>query len=131
MPSSWGDDPRTADIPPRLIDATRLWQARCQPTGLWSDIRQFAAFQIDRAPWVDVVTTQEDERIACRVAPLRGGATLVRFQSLESDWTDPLAWPAIASDSQATYAPPPRPRAVAGMAEAAIPPYAPPVPDDR
>jgi PAS domain-containing protein len=124
----WGDDPRTAQVPPRLSDATRLWQARCAPSGVWGKIRQFAAFQTERTPWVEVVTTEAGARLACRVSPMRGGATLVRFVSLDTDLSDPLGWPMAAGPAEAdTPTPAPARRvAVGGMAEPAQASYASP-----
>ncbi|GAA5074664.1 PAS-domain containing protein [[Roseibacterium] beibuensis] len=125
----WGDDPRLTEVAPRLADATRLWQGRCAPSGIWGEIRQFAAFQIERAPWVETITLLEGERLACRVSPMAGGATLVRFLPLESGMSDPLGWSEAAAS--VAGAPPPLAAphaAVAGMAEPAQAPYSPPDP---
>lgn len=68
-----------------LTDATRHWQAACQPCSFWSDIRQFAKHKTDRAAWSGEIVLRDGRRLMVRVGPLTGGATSVRFLSEEPD----------------------------------------------
>lgn len=74
-----------------LIDASRRWQAAFEPTGLWGDIRQFAAHEVDRAAWAETVTAPDGTAVQCRVAPLSGGHTIVWFLSAGGALDDPMA----------------------------------------
>jgi len=95
-----------------VTEATRSWQMRCAPTGLWGDIRQFAAHLTERAPWAEEITLLDGRRLVARVAPLAGGATSVRFVPCEDDAAPgPIGLPAAA-----------RARRVGGLHEVAEPP---------
>jgi PAS domain-containing protein len=76
-----------------LIEATRRWGAAFEPTGLWGDIRQFAQHETDRAAWSESVIARSGGEALCRVAPLKGGHTIVWFLSSDAGHDDPLsAW---------------------------------------
>jgi PAS domain-containing protein len=79
----WGNkgDAPLGDV--SLIDASRQWQAGCHPTGLWGDIRQFATQPSDRSTWSEEVEMVDGRHLTCRVSPLPGGATAVRFLSAD------------------------------------------------
>jgi PAS domain-containing protein len=74
-----------------LVEASRQWHDAFSPTGLWGEIRQFAAHEVDRAPWVETVLSRDGVAIQCRVAPLRGGHTIVWFLTPEGPLADPLS----------------------------------------
>ncbi|MEZ5887804.1 MAG: PAS-domain containing protein [Paracoccaceae bacterium] len=75
----WGVDPRPTLGIMTIADATRHWQDRCLPTGLWTDIRDFVRNHEDRAEWEGAVTLAGGRQLDCTVQPLPRGATLVRF----------------------------------------------------
>lgn len=76
-----------------VTEATRAWQARCAPTGLWGDIRQFAAHKSERATWTAEIAMQDGHRVLVRVSPLTAGAMAVRFAPVEGG--GPLVAPTV------------------------------------
>jgi len=68
-----------------VAEATRRWQMHCAPTGLWDDIRRFAAHKSGRAPWAEEIAFLDGRRMVARVAPLAGGAMSVRFLSPDAE----------------------------------------------
>ena len=87
----WGHDPSTAEQMPHLGEVTALWSARCEPSGVWGDIRQFVAHEVDRGSWVEEVCTRDGLRLAVRMEPARGRTTVVQFLPLDDSMTDPLS----------------------------------------
>jgi PAS domain-containing protein len=77
--------------PSSLIEAATIWQEAHAPTGLWGEIRDFAAHEVDRAAWSETVIATGGHRALCRVAPLRGGHTIVWFLSVDAATADPMA----------------------------------------
>ena len=75
----WGRDPRTTLGDMTATDASRGWMARCEPSPLWGELRDFVGQVGDRAPWSGEARLREGPRLACRVVPLAAGATLVGF----------------------------------------------------
>ncbi|KMW60624.1 sensor [Candidatus Rhodobacter oscarellae] len=63
-----------------IVDATRHWQAKCLPTPVWGDARDFAAAISDRANWSADIRLQDGRMLACRFDALPGGHTLVGFR---------------------------------------------------
>ena len=62
-----------------VTEATRHWQARTMPSGVWGDIRHFTLPQPDRAGWSDKITLADGRALRVDVAPLAGGAMAVSF----------------------------------------------------
>lgn len=71
-----------------LNEMTQLWQEMFQPTGLWGDIRQFVAHEVERAAWQDTVTDRSERVLHCRIAPLKGGNTIIWFLPADTAWQD-------------------------------------------
>ena len=86
----WGHDPSTQEKMPNLGEATALWSAHCDPSGIWGDIRQFVAHEVERGIWAEEVRTRDGLRLIVRMVPSRGRATVVQFLPLDTDLTDPL-----------------------------------------
>ncbi|MEJ6390207.1 PAS-domain containing protein [Gymnodinialimonas ulvae] len=93
----WGDNPNGHEQMPTLGEASALWAARCDPSGVWGDIRQFVAHEIDRGPWVEKVSTRDGLHMAVRIEPARGRSTVVQFLPLDDSMTDPLSGLVAAS----------------------------------
>lgn len=87
----WGHDPSDTDQMPMLGEVSALWSARCEPSGVWSEIRQFVAHEVDRGSWVEEVCTRDGLRLAVRMEPARGRTTVVQFLPLDDSMTDPLS----------------------------------------
>ena len=75
----WGSDPRTTLGDMTVTDASRGWMARCEPSPLWGELREFVGQVGERAPWTGEARLREGLRLSCRVVPLAAGATLVGF----------------------------------------------------
>jgi PAS domain-containing protein len=77
------DATRDEDAAPMgIVEATRIWQDKCEPSPVWGDLRDFAAQTHDRAEWTAEVQLKTGARLSCRFAPLPGGATLCVFSDL-------------------------------------------------
>jgi PAS domain-containing protein len=81
----WGVNARDLIGVLSVAEATRVWQARCAPSGLWGDIRQFAAHKMGRAAWAEEISLLDGQRLMAMVAPLAGGAMVVRFLASDAD----------------------------------------------
>lgn len=74
----WDSDiAETVDLP-GVSDLSRAWMERA-PSPVWGDIRDFVTHTRDRVAWSGDVTLPAGGQLTCRVAPLAGGSTLVRF----------------------------------------------------
>lgn len=62
-----------------IVEATRFWQERTEPTPVWGDLRDFAAQTHDRAEWTAEVRLKTGELMSCRFSPLPQAATLCLF----------------------------------------------------
>jgi len=86
----WGVDPLDLSTMPRLSEATRMWATQCKPSGIWSEIGQFVSNEAERAACVEEIETKDGARIAVRMAPARGRATVIQFSALDVSLADPL-----------------------------------------
>ena len=57
-----------------------LWRKRTAPTLLWNDLEQYIGKFGPRDPWEGEVRLNDGRLLACRVAPMPHGATLVAFR---------------------------------------------------
>lgn len=87
----WGQDPQILEQMPHLDQACAEWAEGCKPSRAWGEIRQFVGHEVERAPWVEEIETKEGLRLAVRMAPTRGRATVVQFLPLDVSLSDPLA----------------------------------------
>ena len=85
----WGEDPSTVLGEIGINEATARWNARCLPTPVWGNLRDYIGRFGERAEWTAEVRMKNGQRIACRFAPIAGGATLAGFLP-----DPPLALPA-------------------------------------
>jgi hypothetical protein len=65
-----------------VTEASRRWQALAEPTPVWGEIRDFVEQPGERAAWSSEIRMRDGARLLCRVTPIAGHATLVRFESL-------------------------------------------------
>lgn len=107
----WGVEPAALIGVLSLTEATRIWQGRARPSGLWGDIRHFATPRPDRAAWIEEITLLDGARLSVRISPLPGGAMAVAFDRLDADAPDLVVLPAGFLGPAATTALP-------GLAEA-------------
>ncbi len=64
----------------RLTGEVAAWQARSAPAPLWSELRAFAAGTGPRESRHELIPLPDGRKLNCRVTPVTGGATLVRFR---------------------------------------------------
>ena len=62
-----------------IAEASASWQKACDPTPIWGDIRDFVSGYADRVAWSETVLRRDGRGLKAEIAPLKGGATLVRF----------------------------------------------------
>jgi PAS domain-containing protein len=67
-----------------ITDAARQWQAGSMPTPVWGDLRDFVVQFGERTDWQADVILRNGKAVQCQVIPMSGGATLVIFQTDET-----------------------------------------------
>ncbi len=87
----WGQDPQILAQMPHLNQAIEEWSKHSKPNSVWADIRLFVGHEVNRDPWVSEIETARGLRLAVRVAPTRGRATVVQFLPLDVSLADPLS----------------------------------------
>lgn len=75
----WDCDPDSAFAEVTIADASRDWQARCAPSPLWQEIREFVLVMRERSAWSGTVRQGDGTPLLCTVEPVAAGATMVRF----------------------------------------------------
>lgn len=81
-----GEEPAQTVQANTIEAATDLWQASFAPTGFWGDLRDFVRHRSARAGWEDHLTTKDGAKVRAVVAPLPGGAAMLRFTiAVETD----------------------------------------------
>ncbi|MEP2029773.1 MAG: PAS-domain containing protein [Paracoccaceae bacterium] len=82
----WGIDPDSSFVDMTVLDSIRHWQSNCEATPILSEIRDYVLEYTDRVEWDAPVRTKAGVDLICKVHPVTGGATMVRFQHKD----DPL-----------------------------------------
>ncbi len=62
-----------------ITDATRHWQAACEPSPVWAELRDFVMMMRDRASWDFQLRMTSGTMLTCHVVPAPGGSTVMRF----------------------------------------------------
>ena len=78
----WGHDPSRRLAETDVTSLSARWKDLAPPTPLWTRIEEFVAASGDRVEWSAELRLLDGRLIACRAAPLAGGATLVAFRVL-------------------------------------------------
>ncbi len=66
-----------------VVDVTRSLQEASYPTPLWGEIRDFVGGFSERSGWTDRVSLRTGDVLDCKVAPLKGGASLIAFTQVQ------------------------------------------------
>lgn len=82
--TQWGCDPDSDFSEITIVDATKSWQQACDPSPIWSDLREFVLTMRDRHEWETELILKSGETLRCVVQPVAAGATLVRFNRPDS-----------------------------------------------
>ncbi|MBT0957717.1 PAS-domain containing protein [Alphaproteobacteria bacterium KMM 3653] len=62
-----------------ILEASKSWSARCRPSPIWSDARDFIAAEGERAEWEGDVRLNTGVTVQARFIPIVGRASLVIF----------------------------------------------------
>lgn len=93
--AQWKCDPDSAFAEITIIDATKDWQEACEPSPIWSELREYVLTLRDRSAWTSELTLTTGETLICHVEPVVAGATMVRFSqaaiSTAPDTISPVA----------------------------------------
>lgn len=76
----WSVDPDSSFAEVTVLDAMRDWQARCAPSPVWGELRDFVGQSENRTSWQAAVRMASGTELACTVHPIQGGATMVGFR---------------------------------------------------
>jgi PAS domain-containing protein len=76
----WNLDPMARLDGPTVGELVALWEARCEETPVWDELRAFATGADSRTRWTSEIVMREGGRLALLVAPLPNGSTLVTFR---------------------------------------------------
>ena len=90
----WEGDSQTAQAETNILDATRHWQAASRPSQAWAEIRDFVLTRRQREIWETDITLKSGQRLLCRVEPVAGGASMLRFTRVATgaeDRAEPVA----------------------------------------
>ncbi|WP_417262443.1 PAS-domain containing protein [Celeribacter sp.] len=66
-----------------ITDATRVWHAKCAPTPMWGELRDFVSRAGERSEWISQTRLWDGRRLNCRFVPLPSGQTLIGFSPEE------------------------------------------------
>lgn len=75
----WGGIGDGAITPHELYMAANIWQSRCAPTKVWTELCSFIQVLGPRKPWSDRVILDDGRHLRCHADPISGGMTMVRF----------------------------------------------------
>lgn len=75
----WGHDPAGTLDDSTVRSLSSHWRALSAPGPLWSEVEDFVATVGDRQSWRAETRLLDGRLVACRFAPLAGGATLAAF----------------------------------------------------
>lgn len=79
----WLHDPEKDMGDNSIRDVSRQWRMQTTPTSLWSEAEEFISTVGNRIPWTHEARLLDGRLLACRFAPLSGGATLAAFRLAE------------------------------------------------
>ena len=76
----WGADPAANLAEATLRSVSVTWRDRCSPSGVWSDLEDFAAQSGERSAWNADLRLLDGRMIEARFRPLVGGATMTGYR---------------------------------------------------
>lgn len=66
-----------------LSSEMSVWQDRCVPSPMWTEMRGFIQQQGARKPWSDDAMLDDGRHLRCYANPISGGMTMVRFANAQ------------------------------------------------
>jgi PAS domain-containing protein len=86
----WGHDPAASLGDMTIRTVTEQWKSRAAPTGLWAEIDEYIHTVGLRQPWAKDLRLQDGRLLACSVAPVAAGATMIAFRAGPSGNAAPM-----------------------------------------
>ncbi len=80
----WRDQRGSAASDTNIVDAARIWQQACQGGPDWRHFRDLTLDPEQRRPWQTGLMLGDGTELLCRVVPVAGGATMVRFSRCDA-----------------------------------------------
>jgi hypothetical protein len=68
----WGGLSTDPENRSTIQDASKLWQSRSKPTGLWGEIRDFVNQIDEREGWREDIIYENEHRISVQIVPHKG-----------------------------------------------------------
>jgi len=62
-----------------ILDASRTWHAKCAPSPIWGEARDFVGSLSERAEWTGEARLWDGRMLHCRFTPIGRGTTLIGF----------------------------------------------------
>lgn len=87
----WGIDPDSSFAEMTLTDCIHHWRRQCIATPAWARMQAFFANPGATSEWHGEVRLRDGDMLACNVAPLNHGATMVAFRRTHAAITRDLA----------------------------------------
>lgn len=75
----WGPISEESVQQHEIQHAMSIWQNRCAPTPMWTDLRRFIQVLGPRTPWSETTLLDDGRQITCEASPVAGGMTMVKF----------------------------------------------------
>lgn len=80
----WSHDPEDGLQNDNIRAIAGHWKVKSAPSSLWSEAEEFISTVGNRIPWKAEARLLDGRHLACRFAPLAGGATLAAFRLRET-----------------------------------------------
>lgn len=76
----WGHDPASKLESDGIATICSHWRSRSAPSQLWKRVEDYLSASGERRPWAELTRLSDGRLLACRFAPLTGGATMASFR---------------------------------------------------
>ncbi len=93
----WAMDPDASFAEVTVVDCLRTWQAMCNSSPVFGEIRDFVLDYGDRAAWNAEIRTNDGVALDVEAVPLVSGSTMIRFVPQEHGARDPVRPDVIAT----------------------------------
>ena len=78
----WNHDPAATLAESNIATLCKYWASLTAPSAVWAEAENFAASAGNRDTWNAEARLTDGRLVACRFAPIAGGATLVSFRPI-------------------------------------------------
>jgi PAS domain-containing protein len=78
----WHHDPAAKLSESSISTLCRHWSAETAPSAMWADVENFVSSAGNRDSWNAEARLSDGRLLACRFAPIAGGATMISFRPI-------------------------------------------------